>query len=171
MDEEAKAGEAEDLVRFPFFFGSSCFLRSDFDTRMIVRIASVNRANSGSLGGVFMWIMIRLWRFRVVSFSDPCSDREVVVWPRWFMAAAYRVVVAERQDLIIVTVVCEECASEVSINSETANVPIACSSCGREFGENAKTALIAYSRFQRTARTAETQAGKAIFRFSIKQTD
>ena len=87
------------------------------------------------------------------------------------MTAAYRVVVAERKDIVFVTVVCEECGSEVSINAETANVPDACPSCNKPYGDNVKTALAGLGRFHRYASTAENHAQKPIFRFSIKQAE
>ena len=83
---------------------------------------------------------------------------------------AYRAVVAERKDLTVVTVTCE-CGSEVSINAETGNVSNGCASCGRDYGENVITALMALGRFHRTAKMAEDQGGKAVFRFNIKQVD
>lgn len=88
------------------------------------------------------------------------------------MTAAYRVVVAERRDIAIVTLVCGECKSEVSVKAETATVPIACPSCGIEYGEAAKEALEALGKFHRMATKAETHsAGKPIFRFQIKQSE
>ncbi len=87
------------------------------------------------------------------------------------MAAAYRAVVAERKDIVVVTIGCEKCGSEVSVNSETAVVPVACPSCGREYDGNATAALVSLGRFHKAANAAETQAGKPIFRFQIKQTD
>ena len=45
------------------------------------------------------------------------------------MAAAYRVVVAERKEIAEVTIVCPECGAELSIAIETAGVPESCPSC------------------------------------------
>jgi hypothetical protein len=85
---------------------------------------------------------------------------------------AYRVVVAERKDIGSVTVVCGECKAEVSVDAETARVPISCPSCGLEYGEAAKGALEALGTFHRMATRAETHsAGKPVFRFHIKQSD
>lgn len=58
-EEEAGEGEAGRLVRFSFFCASSAasrFLIVSFETPMMVRIALVNRWNSGLSGGVFMGI-------------------------------------------------------------------------------------------------------------------
>jgi ribosomal protein S27E len=89
-----------------------------------------------------------------------------------FMMAAYRVVVAERKDIAIVTLVCGECKSEVSVHAETATVPVSCPSCGMDYGAAAKTALEALGTFHRMATKAETHsAGKPIFRFQIKQSE
>ena len=87
------------------------------------------------------------------------------------MTAAYRVVVAERKEIAIVTVICEECSVEVSVDVGTAGIPHSCPSCGKGYNENATTALTALGRFHRSAATAEEQAGKPIFRFTIKQAD
>ena len=38
------------------------------------------------------------------------------------MTAAYRVVTAERNDLVIVTVVCDECGPSIALKIETAKV-------------------------------------------------
>ena len=54
MGEETGPGEAEGLDRFLFFLGGMSFWMAVFGTVIIDRIASVNRANSGSVGGVFM---------------------------------------------------------------------------------------------------------------------
>jgi hypothetical protein len=54
VDDEATEGEAETLDRFPFFSASIRFCNSTLDTFMIVRMARVNRANSGLSGGFFM---------------------------------------------------------------------------------------------------------------------
>jgi uncharacterized CHY-type Zn-finger protein len=85
---------------------------------------------------------------------------------------AYRVVVAEREEIGAVTIVCGECKAEVSVHAETATVPISCPSCGMEYGEAAKAALEALGTFHRMATRAETHsAGKPVFRFQIKQPD
>jgi hypothetical protein len=47
-------GEAESLDLFPFFAAAIRRFISTFDALTIVRMASVNRANSGLSGGVFM---------------------------------------------------------------------------------------------------------------------
>lgn len=86
-----------------------------------------------------------------------------------FMTAAYRVVVAEREDIATVTVVCEKCGSEVSLIAETAVVPVACPSCGREYGKTITEALVAFARFHRFAKGAEELSAKPLFRFNIKQ--
>ena len=85
------------------------------------------------------------------------------------MAAAYRVLVAERKDIATVTVICPECGSEVSLAVEMARIPNACPSCTRPYGENVNAALAGIGRFHREAATAEEHAGKPIFRFSVKQ--
>lgn len=87
------------------------------------------------------------------------------------MAAAYRIVVAERKDILVVTVVCEECEAEVSVNAETAGVLDACPSCNKPYAENIKTALAGLNRFHRLASIEEASSQKSIFRFHIKQTD
>jgi DNA-directed RNA polymerase subunit RPC12/RpoP len=87
------------------------------------------------------------------------------------MTAAYRAVVAERKDIAVVTVICEDCGAGVSVDIRTAGVPYACPSCGKGYNENTTTALTALGRFHRAAATAEEQAGKPIFRFDIKQTE
>jgi predicted RNA-binding Zn-ribbon protein involved in translation (DUF1610 family) len=87
------------------------------------------------------------------------------------MTAAYRVVVAERKDIAVVTIACEQCGSEVSIKSGIVIAPEACPSCGKVYGENTKNALAAFGRFQSFATAAEEHAGKPIFRFQMKQSD
>jgi hypothetical protein len=87
------------------------------------------------------------------------------------MTAAYRVLIAERNDIATVTVICPECGSEVSLVVEKARIPDACPSCTRPYGEKVSAALAGFGRFQREAATAEEHAGKSIFRFSIKQAD
>ena len=84
---------------------------------------------------------------------------------------AYRAIVVEPKDLIVVTVTCDECGAEVSVNSESGNVSNGCPSCGRDYGENVANALAALGRFHRSARMAATQSGKPVFRFNIKQVD
>jgi hypothetical protein len=87
------------------------------------------------------------------------------------MAAAYRVVVANRADISTVTILCDECETAVSLKVETANIPPSCTSCGRQWDENVQKALSAFGRFHREAKTAETALGKPIFRFDIKQAE
>jgi len=87
------------------------------------------------------------------------------------MTAAYRVVVAERKEIAVVTVICDECSAEVSVDPGIAKIPYACPSCGKGYSESTTTALTALGRFHRSATTAEEQAGKPIFRFHIKQAD
>lgn len=83
----------------------------------------------------------------------------------------YRVVTAERKDIIMVTIICDECGSEVSVNIETAKIPDACPSCSKAYGEKTASALAALGRFHREAATAESYCGKPIFRFNIKQAE
>lgn len=85
------------------------------------------------------------------------------------MTAAYRVVVAERKDIASVTVVCEDCGSEVSVSTATAKIPHWCPSCERQYDENVREALTALGRFHRLGAAAEEHAGKPIFRFNIRQ--
>jgi hypothetical protein len=85
------------------------------------------------------------------------------------MTAAYRVVVAERKDIAVVTIVCPECGSEVSLAIESARVPEFCPSCEMVYRLPVKDALAALGRFHRSAATAEEHAEKLIFRFQIKQ--
>ena len=87
------------------------------------------------------------------------------------MAAAYRVVVAERKDIEVVTVACAECGAELSLTIATARVPEYCPSCQIIYPIPIGEALAALGRFQRCAATAEQHAGKPIFRFSIRQTE
>jgi hypothetical protein len=87
------------------------------------------------------------------------------------MTAAYRAFVAERNDLIVVTIVCDECSSSASINIETARVPVVCGSCGKQYSDNLGAALAGLARFHRMGKTAEDAAGKPIFQFHIKQKD
>jgi hypothetical protein len=84
------------------------------------------------------------------------------------MTAAYRIVAAERNDLAVVTVVCDDCSSAIALKIETAKVPEQCASCGKPYSENIKAALAALGRFHREASTAETKAGKPLFRFEIR---
>lgn len=87
------------------------------------------------------------------------------------MAAAYRVVVADRKEMAVTTIVCVECRSEVSVSMESGKAPYACPCCGAEYSVQLREALISLGRFHRSAATAEEQAGKPLFRFSIKQAD
>jgi len=84
---------------------------------------------------------------------------------------AYRVVVAERKDIAVMSIVCDECSSRISINAETASVPVNCASCGKQYSENIRTAIGGFSRFHRSAKAEEQQAGKAVFLFEIKQVE
>jgi hypothetical protein len=54
LDAAAEPGEGEALDRFPFFSAAIRFVNSDLDTLIILRIASVNLANSGLSGGFTM---------------------------------------------------------------------------------------------------------------------
>lgn len=85
------------------------------------------------------------------------------------MTATYRVTVAERADIARVSLICDECGSSVGLDAQSANVPAACPSCGRQYEDHTKAALVALGRFHREARTAEEHAGKALFRFEIRQ--
>jgi len=85
------------------------------------------------------------------------------------MSAAYRVVIAERKDIEVLTVVCPECEAEVSLKAATARMPEFCPSCGRPYSIPVAEALAAFGRFQRTATTAEQNSEKPIFRFSIRE--
>jgi hypothetical protein len=87
------------------------------------------------------------------------------------MAAAFRVVVADRKDVEVVTIVCPECRAELSLTIATARVPEYCPSCQMIYRLPIQEALSALGRFQRAAATAEEVWGKPIFRFSIKQED
>lgn len=87
------------------------------------------------------------------------------------MTAAYRVVVAERKDISIVSVICEECGTIICLKMETARIPESCGSCGKPYPEKTRSALAALGRFHREAATAEQATGKAIFQFEIKQKD
>lgn len=87
------------------------------------------------------------------------------------MTAVYRVVVADRKDMAVATVVCAECGSEVSIAMETARAPEYCPSCQKPYEHPIIDALVALGRFHRAAATAEQHTGKPVFRFSIKQAD
>lgn len=82
---------------------------------------------------------------------------------------AYHAVVAERKDIAVVTILCGDCKSEVSIDAASARVPVRCPSCGSDYSPNARLALKAFGEFQRFATTAEDHAKKPVFRFSIKQ--
>lgn len=83
---------------------------------------------------------------------------------------AYRVVVAERKDIVVISIVCDECSSVVSLNAETAAIPSNCASCGKQYSENIRTAIGGFCRFHRSAK-AEEQHGKPVFRFEIKQVE
>jgi len=85
------------------------------------------------------------------------------------MTAAYRVTVAERQDLLFVTIICTQCSTELTLKIDTAQPPQNCASCGAALEENAKNALVALNRFHREAKAAETLSSKHIFRFEIKE--
>ena len=85
------------------------------------------------------------------------------------MTAAYRVVVAERKDIAVVTVVCPKCGSEVSLPIETALAPESCPSCNRPYGDNVLGALAGLARFQQRSNEAEQDAKKPIFKFSIRE--
>ncbi len=85
------------------------------------------------------------------------------------MTAAYRVFAAERKDVVMVTVACPNCGTAVSLSIETAQVPEHCSSCGQAFRESIRSALAALGRFHREAKCAESDTGKPIFRFDIRE--
>ena len=85
------------------------------------------------------------------------------------MTAAYRVTVAERQDLIPVTIVCPECSSSVTVKIDTAQTPERCASCNRPFDEKTISAISALGRFHREAQAAESINKKQIFRFEIRE--
>jgi ribosomal protein S27E len=82
---------------------------------------------------------------------------------------AYHAVVAERKDIAMVTILCDECEAEVSIAAAAGRVPVRCPSCGKDYTPNTLLALKAFGEFQRFATTAEEHAKKPVFRFSIKQ--
>lgn len=86
------------------------------------------------------------------------------------MTAAYRITVAERRDLAIVTVICE-CDTALSLRIESAMIPERCASCGKPFNEKTKAALGALARFHRDGKAAEEIAGKPVFRFEIRTDD
>lgn len=86
------------------------------------------------------------------------------------MTAAYRVVVVERKDIEVVTVICPKCASEVSVQVGTAAAPEACPSCSRPYGDGVLSALAGLARFQQRAAEVEQSAKKALFKFSIRET-
>ena len=85
------------------------------------------------------------------------------------MAAAYRMVIAERKEIAAISVICPDCFAEVSVHAETARMPWACPSCTREYSAQLREALNALGRFHRLAAAEEEHAGKPLFRFSIKQ--
>ncbi|MEI9977558.1 MAG: hypothetical protein WDN23_00925 [Edaphobacter sp.] len=80
-------------------------------------------------------------------------------------------VIAERKDVAIMTIICDKCEVEVSVKAETSVIPDACPSCLREYGKNMIEALLAFKRFHSYANTVEEQAGKSVFRLTIKQTE
>lgn len=84
------------------------------------------------------------------------------------MTAAYRVVIADRGDIAKVTVVCPSCEAALSLTIETANIPENCSSCGWVLRKNVRDALAALARFHRDGKQAETEVGKGMFRFEIR---
>jgi uncharacterized protein (UPF0212 family) len=84
------------------------------------------------------------------------------------MAAAFRVVVADRKDVEVVTIVCPECGAELSIAIQTAGIPESCPSCQMQYTKVMVDGLVALGRFHRNAAIAEEQIGKSIFRFAIK---
>ncbi len=85
------------------------------------------------------------------------------------MAPAYHVTIAERKDIAIVTVLCNECDTGVSLQIETARVPENCPSCGKSFSNKMQVALTALGRFHREAASEEASMGKPLFRFEIKE--
>ncbi len=86
-----------------------------------------------------------------------------------YMAAAYRAVVAERKEMVVVTIVCDGCGSEVSVDPGTAKAPYACPSCEKSYENNVREAVVALGRFHRHAAVAEgPNNGKSIFSFHIR---
>lgn len=84
------------------------------------------------------------------------------------MTAAFRVVIADRKDIEVVTLVCPECGAEVCLKIATARVPEYCPSCQMRYRAPIGDALAALGRFHRTAATAEEMEKKPIFKFSIQ---
>lgn len=84
---------------------------------------------------------------------------------------AYRVTVAERKDLLVISVVCDECDTVVSLDLSKVAVPPNCSGCGKQYSEPLRKALGFFAGFLREAKIAEEQTGKGIFRFEIKSFD
>ena len=76
------------------------------------------------------------------------------------MTAAYRVTVAERQDLLCPTVICPECSAELTVKIDTAKIPEHCACCSRPLEQNTIAALSALARFHREAQVTEQQTGK-----------
>jgi hypothetical protein len=87
------------------------------------------------------------------------------------MMVAYRAVVAHREDLTNVTLICDGCGTGITLNIETARIPQNCGSCGMAVSENISNALAGLGRFHRHSKTAEEHANKQLFRFDIKQID
>jgi len=89
------------------------------------------------------------------------------------MMSAYRAVVAHREDLTNITLICDGCGTACILNIETARIPESCNSCGMELSDNIKTALAGLARFHRMGRTAEEKAENQahLFRFDIKQVE
>lgn len=85
------------------------------------------------------------------------------------MTAAYRAVVADRKDVQVITIVCEDCGAEISVDAISAKMPYWCPSCERQYDQNVRDALAALGRFHRLGAAAEEHAKKSIFRFTIKQ--
>jgi hypothetical protein len=82
---------------------------------------------------------------------------------------AYRVVVAERKEILVVSILCGECGCEISIDAGAARVPSRCPSCERRYSPHIMSALEALGTFHRDAATAEEQSKKPVFRFHIRQ--
>ncbi len=82
---------------------------------------------------------------------------------------AYKVIVARREELVEVTILCDECPTRVVARVENGRVPVACPGCGKEYSDAVKNALSALGRFHREAKAAESIAGKALFQFTMKQ--
>jgi hypothetical protein len=86
------------------------------------------------------------------------------------MTAAYRVVVAERKEIAMVTIICD-CGARLAYPVETAIIPSACGSCNKLYGHNERNALAALGKFHREAAAAEASLGREVFQFEIKQVD